>query len=149
MRLGWRGNRSYDAEHCVSFATILDGFVDYSVFGNDLIGTCLRKIRHSDIIVAEVYLSEASIEKDFGRIKFELEAQLFVIAGNERASAETPGRKVPKNKDALREAPRVWVSLGSDTHIAWFPRKYSNESSKSRKARSNRSNRKLETPHWK
>jgi len=77
---------TYDTKHGVSLTTILDGFVDYSVFGSDLISACLRDVGHSNIVVAEVNLREALVEKDLCRIKFELESKLFVIAGNKRGS---------------------------------------------------------------
>ena len=116
------------------------------MFGSDFVGARFRKVRHSGIIVAEVYLREALIEKNFGRIKFEFESQLFVIAGDKRASARQ--LQVPRSWGYAAAEEASFSRFGC-THIASFPLKYSNESSKSLKARSNRSNRKLETPHWK
>lgn len=122
------------------------------MFGRDLVGARLAQVRHSGIVVAEVYLGEAFIENDFSRMELELESQLFVIAGNKRASVLTSSLGTARmGQKAPREAGRVRrpVSPGSDTHMASFPLRYRSESSKSLKAKSNRSNKKLETPHWK
>ena len=75
---------THDAEHGVSLAAVLDGFVDDPVFGRDLVGACLSEVSHSRIVVAEVDLRDALVEKNFGRIQFEFESQLFVIAGKNR-----------------------------------------------------------------
>jgi len=96
---------THDAEHRISLATVLDGFIDDSVFGRDFIGTCFCEVSHSGIIVAEVYLRDALVEKNFGRIEFEFESQLFVIAGKPAHVSDrihslvptTPGTKVPKS----------------------------------------------------
>jgi hypothetical protein len=102
---------THDAKHCVSLATILDGLIDDCVFGRDLVGAGVAQVRHSGVIVAEVYLGEALIENDFGCMELEFESQLFVIAGNKRASALTSSRgTVGMGQKAPRDAGRVPVT---------------------------------------
>ena len=57
-----RRNRTHDAEYCVPLATILDGFVDDPMLDGNLISACFFEVRHSGIVVAEVYLRETLIE---------------------------------------------------------------------------------------
>jgi len=111
----------------------MNGLIDDSMFSGHLVSACLREVRHSGIVVAEVYLRETLIEQDFSRIEFELEAQLFVIAGNRRASVTVPQLRVGKSAEdvRMRRAGGQAVSLSPGTHIAWFPLRYNNESSKS------------------
>ena len=103
-RIKISGERNtHDAEYRISLATVLDSFINHSVFGRDFIGACFCEVSHSGIIVAEVYLRDALVEKDFGRIEFEFESQLFVIAEKPAHVSDrthlvptTPGTKVPK-----------------------------------------------------
>jgi len=74
------------------------------VLGGDLVGARFCEVRHAGVIVTEVYLGDALVEKNFGRIEFEFESQLFVIAENKRTSAiehapgtAASGTKVPKS----------------------------------------------------
>ena len=145
---------THDAKDGIPLAAVLDGLIDDSVFGRDLVGASFCEVRHPGVIVAEVYLRDALVEKNFGRIEFEFKSQLFVIAVDKRTSAieYTPGTRTPGNKCRRAEDAQAAESASVPrlgTHMAWFPLKYNSESSKSLKARSNRSNRKLETPHWK
>ena len=57
-----RRNGTHDAEYCVPLATILDGFVDDTMLDRNLISACFSKVRHSGIVVAEVYLRKTLIE---------------------------------------------------------------------------------------
>ena len=81
------GRSTHYAEHCVSLTAVLDGFVDDPVLGGDLIGAGICEVRHPGVVVTEVYLRDALVKKNFGRIEFEFESQLFVIAENKRTSA--------------------------------------------------------------
>ena len=81
-------NGTHNTEHCVPFTTILNGLVNDPMLGSNLVSSCLGKVSHSGIKVAEVYLRKALIEKNFCRIKFELEADLFVIADDEKNTKE-------------------------------------------------------------
>lgn len=105
MRLGKTPDEwnTHDAKHCVSLTTILDGLIDDCVFGRDLVGARFVQVRHSGVIVAEVYLGEAFVENNFSRMELKLESELFVIAGSKRASVLTGslgtarmGRKAPR-----------------------------------------------------
>ena len=93
----------------------MDGFIDDPVFGSDLIGARFCKVRHPGIVVAEVYLGEALIEEDFGRIEFELESQLFVIARDRQASVIKQTcliPQVPKSRECAGDRTGHFSGIG-------------------------------------
>lgn len=62
----------YNAEHCVSLSTILDGFIDDIVRVRNFESACLLEVSHSGFGSPEVYLRETLIKQDFSRIELKL-----------------------------------------------------------------------------
>jgi hypothetical protein len=87
----------------------LNGFVDDGVFRDNLFCGSRLEVGHSGIWIAEIYLSEALIEYDFGRIEFKLESQLFVVTRKRdevsynRFCASTADGKMPGKGEKKEE----------------------------------------------